>query len=141
MFVSKMKYAIAIFASFCLCYQFYFGFARTITCEGPTSKNICSNPLHHCGGGLHGWCANNYDHHCCCKEPQPSTETCTEPIRCHFVCCSWPQTPCGYDCCNPSNSTIDAIQPGSSKVKKFRAKSFCLNDRKHYEKVTRGLLR
>ncbi len=82
--------------------------ARIINCVEEKCGNICNGWRCECNAknGYYGWCDDQYNHHCCCREGPPNGEVCTQPEPCHYVCCSWPQKPCGYSCCNPNGEVV-----------------------------------
>ena len=77
------------------------------------SHNICSHRLiFHCSivHGYYGWCDNiGWDPYCCWKTSTPPHNMyCNEPITCHYVCCDWPDLPCGYSlCCQSPENCIN----------------------------------
>lgn len=81
-----------------------FTYERIINCA-KSSCNVCSGWDCKCASGYR-WCDKHYDHHCCCNEQEPSTENCVEVDSCHYVCCTWPQKPCGYKCCDPETKKV-----------------------------------
>jgi len=82
--------------------------ARYISGAKADCGNVCSNPFCQCNGqaGWTAWCDRKWDHHCCFKEGPPSTEVCVEVETCRYVCCSWPQKPCGLKCCDPATGLV-----------------------------------
>ena len=68
-----------------------------------TGPNICHSARCNPDTGYMGWCDDGWDHHCCFREAAPpeGQDQCTELATCHYVCCDWPQKPCGYKCCDP----------------------------------------
>lgn len=44
------------------------------------------------------------------NHPPPEGQgQCTEPEHCHYICCDWPEKPCGYKCCSPGEEEQAAL--------------------------------
>ncbi len=77
----------------------YSGTVEIVTmCSGPFGRG-CDT-----AEGWYAWCDDHWDSYCCFRVEIPYTMTCEEQEPCKYVCCDFPQTPCGYKNLNPNSA-------------------------------------